>query len=224
MDAVFFFDFDNTITSFDVFDDIVQKFSVDDAWVALEEEWQAGRIGSRQCLAGQLQSVRVNEAVLSAYLSTIPVDPAFKKLLGLLEKNNVESVIVSDSFSFFINEILDSHDIRIAKIYSNELEFQGDRLIPSFPYMSEKCPDCAHCKKRHFSESENKKIIYAGDGRSDFCAALEADLVYAKGTLLKYLTEQGKPCVPFNDFEHIYAHAAGLFSKKSGIKGVLQVA
>lgn len=223
-EAVFFFDFDNTITSFDVFDDIIQKFSVDDGWVALEEEWQAGRIGSRQCLAGQLQSVRASEGILSAYLSTIKVDPAFKKLLSFLSKKNIEAIIVSDSFSFFINEILASNDISIEKVYSNELEFQGDRLIPSFPYMNNKCPDCAHCKTKHFSENEDKKIIYAGDGRSDFCAALEADVVYAKGTLLRYLTEQGKPCIPFSDFEDIYLHAAKMFSGASGIKGVLQVA
>ncbi|MCX5696960.1 MAG: hypothetical protein NTU54_03145 [Candidatus Omnitrophica bacterium] len=44
----FLFDFDNTITPFDVLDDIIEKFSVNDDWVVYEEAWRAGfanRIG-----------------------------------------------------------------------------------------------------------------------------------------------------------------------------------
>ena len=42
-------------------------------------------------------------------------------------------------------------------------------------------------------------IIYVGDGRSDICPAKEADIVMAKGVLLKYLRSHKLPCVEFNN-------------------------
>ena len=60
-----FFDFDNTITTSDILDDILQRFSVDGDWRVLERDWLAGKIGSKACLAGQLQSVRVTREDLA---------------------------------------------------------------------------------------------------------------------------------------------------------------
>ena len=36
-----YFDFDNTITKFDVLDAIIEQFSIDREWVAYEEDWRA---------------------------------------------------------------------------------------------------------------------------------------------------------------------------------------
>lgn len=40
-----FFDFDNTITTFDTIDDMIVRFSVNDKWKKLEYDW-ANRRGS----------------------------------------------------------------------------------------------------------------------------------------------------------------------------------
>jgi len=82
-----FFDFDNTITAFDVLDGIIEQFSVNRDWVAYEEAWKKGKIGSRQCLDGQLRSIRVERAQLHAYLRTVGIDPAFGRLLALLRRH-----------------------------------------------------------------------------------------------------------------------------------------
>ncbi len=37
---VVFFDFDNTITTFDVLDDMLARFSRNDNWIKLEEQWK----------------------------------------------------------------------------------------------------------------------------------------------------------------------------------------
>ena len=48
--TVVFFDFDNTITTRDAFDDMLLRFAEDDSWRSLEERWKNKEIGSRQCL------------------------------------------------------------------------------------------------------------------------------------------------------------------------------
>ena len=50
-----FLDFDNTITSLDVLDAVIGRFSIDQKWMVHEEAWKEGKIGSRQCLEAQLK-------------------------------------------------------------------------------------------------------------------------------------------------------------------------
>jgi len=97
-----YFDFDNTITSYDILDDIIQRFAINDGWIKLEEDWKEGKIGSRECLQGQIGLVRVPKKKFLKYLSKIRVDPNFHKILKLLKEKNISPVIVSDSFSFVI--------------------------------------------------------------------------------------------------------------------------
>jgi len=204
-DCVVFFDFDNTITRFDVICDVLERFSVDQKWVPLENAWQAGRIGSKECLKGQLRSVRLTKKEMRRYLSTVPIDPAFSPLVEWLKKNKIRPVILSDSFSFFIKEILKNHGIRGVKVYCNELRFSGNRLIPSFPYRSKACPRCAHCKKQRLLDPQwrGKITVYIGDGLSDVCPARQADLLFAKDHLLDYCRKNRVPCVAFKNLKDV---------------------
>ena len=78
---IVFFDFDNTITSIDVIDDMLERFSGDDKWKDLEKRWQREEIGSLECLKGQVEGIRVDKETLDNYLSKVKIDPYFKKLL-----------------------------------------------------------------------------------------------------------------------------------------------
>jgi 2-hydroxy-3-keto-5-methylthiopentenyl-1-phosphate phosphatase len=201
-----YFDFDNTITTFDVLDAIIEQFSIDRQWLAYEEAWRAGDIGSKECLEGQLRSIRGTKESLVRYLSTIALDTHFKRLLSLLQEAGIRPVILSDSFSFFIASILRNNDVRGITVYANRLRFYKDRLIPSFPHTNHLCSHCAHCKTNNFSSAgaAEKNIIYIGDGLSDVCPAQHADLVFAKSTLLDHFKKTKKYCVAFNDLGDVY--------------------
>ena len=49
-----------------------------------EAAWEAGEIGSRECLERQLSQVRVTAAGLRDYLGLIKVDTAFRPIVDLL--------------------------------------------------------------------------------------------------------------------------------------------
>jgi len=219
--SIVFFDFDNTITSFDILDDIIERFSTNKKWTKFEEDWANGKIGSKECLEGQLKSVRVARGALSEYLSTIELDPSFKKLITLFKKKKIQFVIVSDSFSFIIKEILHHNGIRGIKVYANELKFHKNELIPSFPYTSKDCLKCAHCKKKHILENKGKKTIYIGDGLSDVCPAQEADLVFAKESLLNHLRKIQKPCTEFKNLGDVYTYFETLNGTELKVKKIL---
>jgi len=211
-DCLVFFDFDNTITPFDVLDDIVKRFSVDKKWMAFEDAWRQGRIGSRLCLKGQLQSVRVSRLALFKYLSRIKIDPHFPSIFSMLRREGIKPVVLSDSFTPLIEYILSNNGIRGVTVYANNLRFSKERLIPSFPYQNKHCRRCAHCKKKNLLKKgiRDKMIIYIGDGLSDICPAECADLVFAKGSLLGHFRKKKRLCVAFNNLDDIYNYFKGL--------------
>lgn len=202
-----FFDFDNTITPFDILDDIIERFSVDRSWVKFEQLWKKGKIGSKKCLQGQLSSVRITKGSLEKYLSTIKVDPCFKRLFLLLKRRGVRPVILSDNFSFIIKYILRNNGIRGLRVYSNSLKFDKDRLLVSFPHTNISCFRCGHCKKNNLPGSNFRdKIVYIGDGLSDICPAESSDIVFAKGSLLKHFKQNKISCIPFKDLSGVYRY------------------
>jgi len=203
-----FFDFDNTMTRFDVLDEIIKKFSVNDHWKALQVAWENGEIGTKECLEGQLRGIRITKKALDKFLAGVQLDKSCYKLLSLLNREGVRPVILSDNFDPIIERILEHHGLKDIKVYANALRFYKDHLIPSFPYDNPFCPSCAHCKKIHLTggHEDHKLIVYVGDGRSDFCPAKVSDIVFAKDSLLEHLKQVGKPCVAYKELGTVYNH------------------
>ncbi len=201
-----FFDFDNTITTRDVIDDIVDKFSKDKRWEELEDQWKKGRIGSRICLQGQIKGVRIIKEALDKYLTSIKLDSYFKKLFCLLGRHKIKTLVLSDNFEYILGRILKYHKICGLKVYANRIKFAEDRLFPYFPFGDKSCAICGHCKKKNFLENIQKKSfsVYIGDGLSDVCAAKYANFVFAKGTLLRYFRKHGLACIPYKDLGDVY--------------------
>ncbi len=210
-----FIDFDNTVTNFDVFDDIIKRFSINKDWLKWERAWQEGEIGSRRCLEEQLRSVRISKKKLLSYLSEVKTDPHLHKLLLIFRKNKIKPVILSDNFSFIIRKILRSNAIKGLKVFSNELVFDRDRIKPLFPRRNENCDICAHCKKNTLlKNSKNGKIkVYIGDGLSDVCAAICSDIIFAKRKLQEQFKKIGKDYIPISNMGDVYRY----FKEKSGV-------
>ena len=97
-----FFDFDNTMTTSDVLDDVIRRFSINDHWMSLEKAWLEGKIGTKECLEGQLRNVRVTKSVLHNFLKKVELDPHFHQLLSLLVREGIKPVILSDNFTYII--------------------------------------------------------------------------------------------------------------------------
>lgn len=205
-DCIVFFDFDNTITKYDILDDIIERFSPGRQWIELERKWLAGKIGSRQCLDGQIRGIRIDKPRLKKYLSKVKIDPSFKKILKLCRRKGIRIYILSDNFGFILKGILKYNGVKNIKVYCNSLVFSRGHLLPKFPYLNKKCHKCAHCKKGNLVARAGKDAvtIYVGDGLSDICPAERADIVFAKGHLKRYFRKQGIRHVPIDRLNEVY--------------------
>jgi 2-hydroxy-3-keto-5-methylthiopentenyl-1-phosphate phosphatase len=190
-------DFDGTITRQDVIDELLQRYSINDSWKAVERRWQAGLIGSRQCLEEQLDLIRISQVELDSFLNGIELDTGFFSLLSLLNEYDVPAAILSDSIDVFIGHILQRQGIHNIPVRSNTMERRDSKIKFYCPYGDTKrvCK-AAHCKCASIKTlgDERRKSVYIGDGLSDLCPAEKADLIFAKGVLAQSL---GKKAIKF---------------------------
>jgi 2-hydroxy-3-keto-5-methylthiopentenyl-1-phosphate phosphatase len=185
-------DFDGTISTRDVIDAFLERFA-DKEWITIEEDWKAGKINARDCLRRQLRCVPPMErAEVEEFLKTIQIDPYFTQLLNFANENEIPFFIVSDGFDWFIESVLRNHSVEGLTTFSNLLTWSKTGLTPEFALASQDCKaGSGVCKCKIVEGSEEKYFkIYIGDGRSDFCVAPAADLLFAKGSLKTYCEDR----------------------------------
>jgi 2-hydroxy-3-keto-5-methylthiopentenyl-1-phosphate phosphatase len=197
MRPVLFFDFDNTITQGDVLDRVIERFSVTEDWRRWEDAWSRGEVSTQQCLEQQIAGLGASQAELVDFVADFPIDPNFETIVRWAAREQIELIIVSDNFSCLVREILSGKAFAELPLFANELTFSGNRPKAHFPYTSRDCARCANCKVTHFKRFPGRSTIYVGDGLSDVCPALAADLVFAKDSLAEYLGSRGVAFQPF---------------------------
>jgi len=199
-------DFDGTITRRDVLDDLVLRYSVDDSWKRLEKQWQAGLIGSHECLSREFDLLRIGREELDRFLDRVEMDPGTRELFQTLSSHQVPAMILSDGIERFIRRLLARCGIHEMTVRANAVEHTGDRLRLICPNSSKLCEmTAAHCKCASARELKwpGRRLVYVGDGRSDLCPAHKADVVFAKGVLARELTRRAIPYLPFETLKDV---------------------
>ncbi len=206
--CVVFFDFDNTIVTCDVFDNMLQLFSKDDRWVELEKRWKSGKIGSKTCMENQLRGMDLNKKSLDAYLPKIKLDPYFKQIYRFLQARRIKTFVLSDNYDYILNRVLKINGINKLKVYANKLNFSKGKVVTDYPFKSKDCQICAHCKTKNLlaKSSKNSIIIYVGDGESDACPAKYAQVVFAKDHLLRHLKDSKLDYMAFNNLKDVFIY------------------
>lgn len=215
---VLFLDFDGTISERDAIDAILEEFA-EPQWLAVEDEWKAGRIGSRECLRRQMALVHATREEVNALLDTMKVDRGFISLLKTCARHRVPVNIISDGFDYCIRRIIASagpsveHALRNVGIFSSHLKFEGGGWRVEFPYFAETCTHgCATCKPavmRHLNRA-GASSIFVGDGLSDRYAAESADFVFAKKKLAAYCREKSIAYVAYSELNKVAAYLESL--------------
>ena len=203
----FFCDFDGTITKEDTLNKFLCLYT-EKKWLDIEDDWIKGKIGSKECIEKQMQLFdNVDENSLNEFIDSIEIDETFSDFLNYLKSQDIDFYIVSDGFDYFIERILKKYNIVGVKIFSNKLEIKDGKFITYFPNFNKECtPGSGVCKCNVIKSNRivTKRVLYAGDGLSDFCAAKNADFLFAKGKLLQYgKSTHLKNLIEFNTFAEI---------------------
>ncbi len=211
-------DFDGTISTIDVTDFLLEAYA-DPVWLAIEVEWKSGEIGSWECLSRQLAVLRANRSDIDALVDTVHIDPYFKEFAEFCASSAVPLVIVSDGLDEVIVRILRRHGLGHLPVYANSLLTVGvdqHRLLSPFRN-ADCCTKAGTCKCEVVADlvaQRPDRILFVGDGQSDFCAAARmADTVAAKSKLLAQLKATHRSCEEFVTFADVRQLLAELLSR-----------
>lgn len=197
-------DFDGTIINeVDVFNAVMARFA-DPKWREYEDMWERNEIGSGQCLASQLGLIRTGLPETLAFVrNNFRIDYDFKTFAAFMQRMTIPYAILSDGFKVFINLLLAKDGMENIPVFANDLYDLNGKLTMNRPHARTDCP-AALCKCATAAYlSGSRKIALIGDGRSDFCLAQKADIVFARGKLQGFCDRQGIKCIRFDSFNDI---------------------
>jgi len=208
-------DFDGTIASVDTTDLLLERFAAP-LWRDIEEEWKAGRIGSRECMVRQIDLVRASPAEMDQFVAGIEIDPGFPEFVALCARLGHSIAVISDGLDLTVEAVLRRYGLDLA-FSANRLQWCGrDRWRLAFPHARSDCQTLSgNCKCTFTTGAPRELSIVVGDGRSDFCVAGRADLVLAKGALLDYCRQRQLPHLGFADFAEATNILAGWLEERT---------
>jgi len=191
-------DFDGTVTERDTLDLVLERFGDVGVYERAEAELEAGRMTLNGVIAAEFASVTAPlDEVVAYLLEHARFRPGFAELARARRP-----LIVSSGFHELIEPLLEREGVLDAvELRANRVAARPDGWIVRFR-VAEECDECGEpCKRADLPDGE---VVYAGDGHSDYCAALAADRVYATGSLARYLDERGVAYEALTDF-HAFA-------------------
>ena len=203
-------DFDGTIALEDVTDSLLDRVA-DPSWVHIEEQWLAGKFGSRECMARQISLIEANCGDLDRYLDTVEIDPAFPSFVEVCERSgDIALNVVSDGIDYAVKRVLANHSLARLRVQANALiPLPGHRYRLEFPHAAADCDvqagtcKCAIARSDFRASPRRPTTVLIGDGTSDFCVASRADFVFAKDRLLAHCHAKAIPHLPFETFSDI---------------------
>ena len=155
-----------------------------------------------EVIALEFRSVRTPLAEVTSWLrENVRIRPGFAELV-----ERRRPFVVSSGFHELIEPVLEREGIEV-EVRANRLDPRPEGWRALFRN-DEPCPVCGEpCKRADVAQLG--PFAYVGDGYSDRCVSLAATRVFARAGLASYLTEQGVPFEPFEDFYAVDAALGG---------------
>jgi HAD superfamily phosphoserine phosphatase-like hydrolase len=113
-------DFDGTIALSDVTDRLLERFAAP-GWEELERQWRDGRIGSADCMAGQVALIDASRSELDAAIDEVVLDPDFAAFVTAARRAGAHLIVVSDGLDYAIERLLARAGLADLDIVANQL-------------------------------------------------------------------------------------------------------
>lgn len=209
---VFISDFDGTITSKDFYwillDDYIGKKGID-----FYHEWKKSKKIGTEFLNTVFGWRPLSEEECTEAIGKVQIDESLKTVIEWVEDLGGDFWILSAGFSYYIERVLERHQLDHVTLYTNPGSFENHvfKMNPqeSSPFYSpvygiDKQKVALYAKERY------EYVIFAGDSEPDYHAAVHADLIFAKHELAKLLDQQGKTYIPYDNFKDILSYLKNL--------------
>ena len=200
-------DWDGTATERDTLHMAILRFGDRELFDALEAE-VGGMMTLDEVIAAEMATIRAPfDEVVAWLVEHVHMRPGFHELVEAHDP-----LIVSAGFHELIEPILAREGVE-ARVVANHVRADPTGWRSAFS----EGPICTVCGERckRTAIAGLGPFAYAGDGVSDRCVSLQADLRFARDGLAVWLDEQGVDYEPFGDLFHVL-DALGRFAPDRG--------
>lgn len=205
-----FVDYDGTITDRDTFDLLVEVFAGREPWEDLDRQLKAGAMTLRQALAAQAAMLRCSmDEADDAVARLTHFDPAFAPFVARCERERVPLTILSSGLGPLIERALQRNGLARVPLLANGASPSAQGWQMTFrdasPYGHDKAAAVRAARER------GDRVVYVGDGISDFAAAAIADERFARRghSLERHLSERGLAFRAYDSFADVEAALFG---------------
>ncbi len=200
-------DFDGTVTVEDISFMLLDTFT-DGGWRQWEKEYEAGRISVGRFNAEVFGMVRADRRTMLDYIrDRVVIRPGFVEFVALCHQRGFRLVIVSNGLQFYIERILGDMGMADIEVNAARTRFCPDGLRVEYVGPDGTVLDSGF--KESFTRlflADGYRVVYIGDGRSDFAPASMCHQVFAvvdNNSLLTRCREGNVDCHPFADFHDV---------------------
>ncbi len=197
-------DFDGTVTMEDASFVMLDTFARGD-WRELNREYEAGRITVGRFNEDAFALVKATKrALLGSIKGKVSIRPGFQEFAACCRRRGFRLVIVSNGLDFYIEEILQNVGLPEIEVHAAHTVFHGGRLTVQYVGPDGSVLDDAF-KEAYVTQhlNENYRVVYVGNGSSDFLPARKCHYIFATGTLLKRCDEARVERTAFDDFYEV---------------------
>lgn len=200
-------DFDDTTAVENVAEMIMVRFG-GDGWRDLRQEFHQGRFTLREYQEAAFSMAHAGrDEMVAEVQEKATLRPYFKELHAYCRRHDIPLAIVSNGLDFYVEALLAREGLSDVPYYTVQARFSSDGIGFGYPDAARGCSDFGNCKCLVLDRyrDQGRRVLYVGDGRSDFCVATAADLVFARSDLARYCETYGINYVPFRDFGDVLA-------------------
>jgi 2-hydroxy-3-keto-5-methylthiopentenyl-1-phosphate phosphatase len=203
MECVVLTDFDGTMVTIDTAVYLLDKFAPRN-WRIIEEQFERGEMTFEDSLAREFALLKVSEReMLSALEPATHFRPNFHKMVEYCTERQFQLIVISGGLDFCIRHFLGLKGWSNLEIYTPKATHTEDGIELSFPNRLEKTSTNMKDDFVMYLMKRGKKVVYVGNGVSDYPAVRIADLAFAiKGSKLVQLCRNGGvACKEITDFQ-----------------------
>ncbi len=197
-------DFDGTITEEDVSFMLLDAFA-DRDWRKLHRDFLEGRISVGRFNTDAFAMVKADrESLLKVARDGVKIKPGFHEMVACCRRKGFRLVIVSNGLDFYIEAILKDIGLGDIEFFAAQTRFHHEGIKVQYigPDGSPLDEDFKMAYVNLFL-SEGYRVIYAGNGVSDFAPARQCYYVFATDELLARCEQTNVVCTPFTDFNQV---------------------
>jgi 2-hydroxy-3-keto-5-methylthiopentenyl-1-phosphate phosphatase len=200
-------DFDGTITIRDVSYIILDAFATGD-WRQWEKKYAAGDISVGRFSRETFSLVTADRQTILEYIKDrVVIRPGFEEFVTLCRRRDLRLVIVSNGLEFYIKQVLEDIGFPDLEVHAADTHFYQDGLRVEYTGPDGTVVDDG--PKGRFARlflADGYRVMYIGDGRSDFEPARHCHMIFAAangGSLLPYCRRENVACQPYTSFYDI---------------------